>query len=87
MSTHNVYFHINSLARDAIFPFYSEVDGNWGSWTEVSECSRSCGGGTNYRMRMCNNPSPRFGGNWCPGIITEFQQCNTQGCPGKICLK
>ena len=60
------------------------VHGNWGSWTEISGCSHSCGGGSRYRLRMCNKPSPSFGGNWCAGNVTEFQTCNAQACPGNI---
>ena len=56
----------------------------WGTWTEVSGCSHSCGGGTRYRLWMCNNPSPSFGGNWCSGNATEIQQYKTQACPGKF---
>ena len=62
------------------------VHGAWGSWTDSSDCSRSCDGGIRYRIRMCNNPSPSFGGNWCPGSVTEYQTCNTEACPGKIDL-
>ena len=61
---------------------FHTVHGSWGSWTDVSGCSHSCGGGTHYRIRMCNNPSPSFGGRWCSGNATKFQHCNTQTCPG-----
>ena len=31
---------------------------------------------------MCNYPSPSFGGSWCLGNATEFQNCNAKACPG-----
>ena len=62
--------------------FDFSVHGNWGSWTDVSGCSHSCGGGTKYSIRMCNHPSPSFGGSWCLGNATEFQSCNAKACPG-----
>ncbi|MGH0146057.1 UNVERIFIED_CONTAM: hypothetical protein FKN15_007600 [Acipenser sinensis] len=33
------------------------VHGAWSSWSELSPCSRSCGGGVKSRRRQCNNPS------------------------------
>lgn len=32
------------------------IDGGWSSWTEWSECSRSCGGGVITRERECSRP-------------------------------
>lgn len=50
------------------------VNGGWSSW---SECSASCGGGT--QSRSCNNPAPSGNGAACTG---EAQQaCNTDACP------
>lgn len=31
-------------------------DGQWGSWSEFTPCSRSCGGGVRKRYRACDNP-------------------------------
>lgn len=43
---------------------------NTGEWSTWSECTRSCGGGTRFRVRMC-------GGDNC---ASEQQSCNTQDC-------
>ncbi|CAC5421170.1 unnamed protein product [Mytilus coruscus] len=56
------------------------VDGQWGSWSTKS-CSVTCGSGTEYRYRICNNPSPSDGGKYCVGNDTELSQCNLGDCP------
>lgn len=38
------------------------------------------------RSRLCNNPTPQFGGKDCVGDATENQICNKQDCPvGESC--
>ncbi|XP_071123666.1 semaphorin-5A-like [Mytilus edulis] len=58
----------------------SPVDGQWGSWTTTS-CSMTCGNGTIYRNRTCNNPSPSDGGKICQGVDNESSVCNLGDCP------
>ena len=48
-----------------------------GGWSEWSECSVACGGGT--QTRTCTNPAPANGGAYCEG--SAEQECNTQSCP------
>lgn len=58
------------------------VDGGWSEW---SECSATCGGGT--QTRTCTNPAPANGGASCEG--SSSQECNTQSCdeePKDICV-
>lgn len=50
------------------------VNGGWSGW---SNCSASCGGGT--QTRSCTNPAPSGGGASCSGASS--QACNTQACP------
>ncbi|XP_064210425.1 A disintegrin and metalloproteinase with thrombospondin motifs 13 isoform X1 [Anguilla rostrata] len=56
------------------------VHGSWSSWSEFSQCSRTCGGGVASRRRQCNNPRPAFGGKPCEGRDTEAELCNRQPC-------
>ena len=51
----------------------------WGSW---QKCSKSCGGGTQSRIRSCTNPAPAYGGKDCAdlGVNKESQKCNNQPC-------
>lgn len=45
------------------------------------ECSRSCGGGVQSAVRVCDNPSPANGGRYCVGQKTQFRSCNINDCP------
>ena len=57
------------------------VDGGWGAFSEWTECSAECGGGTQTRSKECNNPAPAHGGAECEGAAMETRDCNTQACP------
>ena len=65
---------------------FNLVNGNWGSWTAFSACSKSCASGTQSRSRLCNSPAPANGGAACVGSATESATCSTQSCTavGKI---
>ena len=72
-----------------IFP-QSLVTGNWGQWSIIGQCTKTCGNGTLTKSRFCNNPAPLNGGLQCVDAsgnrnLTETLQnepCNTQPCPG-----
>nr|3R6B_A Chain A, Thrombospondin-1 [Homo sapiens] len=57
------------------------INGGWGPWSPWDICSVTCGGGVQKRSRLCNNPTPQFGGKDCVGDVTENQICNKQDCP------
>ena len=60
------------------------VDGGWGDWTEWEECAVSCGGADQGRFRVCDNPTPQFGGDDCTiddSSASEKQRCNENPCP------
>ncbi|KAL9951961.1 hypothetical protein ACROYT_G044722 [Oculina patagonica] len=58
------------------------IDGGYTEWSE-SECSVTCGGGTQTLTRTCTNPPPSNGGKDCSelGPAEKTQECNTQECP------
>ncbi|KAL9959837.1 hypothetical protein ACROYT_G033195 [Oculina patagonica] len=57
------------------------VDGGWSSWSDWTVCDRNCGGGKQFRTRLCDSPSPAHGGKTCDGPNVENRTCNEQACP------
>ncbi|XP_052780000.1 coadhesin-like isoform X2 [Mya arenaria] len=62
------------------WPFVDRVaiSGGWGDWSVWSECSRTCGGGSQYRR--CDNPHPANGGVSCEDDFLQREDCNTHAC-------
>ncbi|XP_029113653.1 A disintegrin and metalloproteinase with thrombospondin motifs 1-like [Scleropages formosus] len=61
--------------------YKTPVNGRWGAWGAWGDCSRSCGGGVQYSLRECDNPTPRNGGKYCEGKRMRYRSCNTLPCP------
>lgn len=61
---------------------YFSVDGNWSNWSKWSQCDVTCGKGTQTRIRLCNNPAPKNGGNECLGNEMSTKSCFVELCPG-----
>ena len=59
------------------------VDGGWTDYSAWSDCTKTCGTGTQTRTRTCTNPAPQHGGADCTGDAEETQNCNTHPCPSK----
>ncbi|XP_063154493.1 hemicentin-1 [Candoia aspera] len=57
------------------------VNGAWSSWLSWGPCSKTCGKGTQNRIRLCNNPPPSFDGSHCDGPDVQMQVCNDRDCP------
>lgn len=55
-------------------------NGGWGSWSPYGVCSRTCGGGIKQSTRLCNNPEPENGGNYCTGRRIKYKSCNHKDC-------
>ncbi|XP_062847343.1 adhesion G protein-coupled receptor B1 [Trichomycterus rosablanca] len=55
------------------------VDGRWQQWSSWTSCTKTCGGGSQQRQRMCYGPF--FGGELCPGDREEVRSCNEKRCP------
>ena len=61
------------------------VDGNWGEWSNFTDCSVTCGFGYIMRQRFCDSPSPNHGGKDCAGgkTVEYIHGCNPTPCPSK----
>ena len=63
------------------------VNGGLSEWTPWSSCSRMCVRGVQTRVRQCNNPSPRCGGEPCGNGVVTKQTKGCMVCPSKIVWK
>ena len=63
---------------------FLDIDGGYTEWSEWSECTATCGGGSRSHSRTCTNPSPKNKGKTCIeqdlGPDMESEQCNTRDC-------
>lgn len=59
------------------------INGEYTLWSEFTQCSTSCGTGTQQRTRNCSNPLPQFGGRNCSrlGSAVDVRECNLRPCP------
>ena len=60
------------------------VHGGYSQWSSWGDCSTTCGIGVQQRIRQCNQPTPRHGGDDCThlGPAQASQSCNLGKCPG-----
>lgn len=54
----------------------NSYEDKWGAWGPWSECSASCGGGTQKKIRLCE-------GRACQGSGVQTRSCNVQPCHSK----
>ncbi|XP_068734919.1 A disintegrin and metalloproteinase with thrombospondin motifs 6-like isoform X2 [Montipora capricornis] len=60
----------------------TKTDGGWSPWSRLVECTRTCGGGIQWRQRTCTNPKPKDGGEQCDGDSKGFYRiCGQKPCP------
>lgn len=62
------------------------VNGGWSDDFDAwSVCTEECGGGTQTRVKRCDNPAPANGGLDCPAPQpSETAACNEQACPDPV---
>lgn len=59
-----------------------KIHGGWSGWSNVGNCSQSCGEhGMQKQIRTCTNPKPSGGGNNCKGPSEQDVPCNRKPCP------
>nr|XP_006003090.1 PREDICTED: adhesion G protein-coupled receptor B3 [Latimeria chalumnae] len=61
------------------------ANGQWNPWGHWSGCSKSCDGGWQRRIRVCQGAAVT--GQQCEGVGEEVQKCSEQRCPApyEIC--
>lgn len=57
------------------------VDGVYDTWSQWSACSVTCGGGSQWRARVCIGPF--HGGAACTGPANETRECSLLACPSR----
>ena len=55
------------------------MNGVWSAWQDWSDCSVTCGQGSQQRQRVCT--PPRNNGSPCSGSDTDIRTCSLQVCP------
>ncbi|KAJ7392163.1 hypothetical protein OS493_013535 [Desmophyllum pertusum] len=68
-------------ASSSITVIDETINGGWSSWTSWNTCDKSCGNGTQHRIRRCDSPRPRNGGLPCQGNELDERRCNEKKCP------
>ena len=61
----------------------SSIDCKWSEFSNWGECSKSCGGGFQFRERTIERLA-RNGGRPCLGDTHERRQCNSNECPCRL---
>ena len=79
------YFHNllgEYLLGEYLFIVLISVGGTYTDFGDWSECSVSCGDGTQTRKRTCNSPFSAEGDADCVGPASETRPCKLRECPG-----
>jgi len=76
----------NESAKEAIDCNIAECSSDclWGSWSNWTACSASCGSGKRNRSRQLKNEA--IGEGSCAGKAKEDGACNAEPCPGDCIL-
>ena len=64
---------------NVILPINFRITAIWGEWGAWNNCSKTCGTGTQNRVRECVNPN--FPNVSCDeGLASQLQHCNERQC-------
>ena len=62
-----------------------DVDCVLSEWKNITSCSKSCGGGTQFVQRSVK-VFHKYKGEKCPSTFVKHEKCNAHPCPGKYLL-
>lgn len=57
------------------------VNGQWSEWKHWGPCTVTCDVGVQHRFKFCDNPKPKYHGNFCVGSGMETKSCDMGPCP------
>ena len=65
------------------YSFLLAIDAEWRPWGQWSQCTATCGNGTQVRARACGEA--KYGGDEvCHGDSSEVQECSVADCLSKF---
>ena len=82
----NIYIRFEMISYSRLSKFRIRYEGeecDWSDW-EIGECSRTCGGGQQTKVRMLHNVDQN---DTNCGPISLMEPCNLQSCTDPICQK
>ena len=71
------HFHFRTFSL-----FLAKIDCKWGPYGNWSDCTKSCGGGFQTRLRDIEQQAQN-GGAICEGESTDLRVCAEHACPGR----
>ncbi|EDO42645.1 predicted protein [Nematostella vectensis] len=77
-ATRSTLSDTDKIQLNALYDCEVPVPGHWGRWAAWGKCSRTCGRGYRLRSRVCDNPTPQYGGKLCQGSIAEVEECSVK---------
>ena len=75
-----------SKRLDSAITLFQIGNCKWAPYSEWSECSKPCDGGSQNRTRTLQQTAAH-GGVDCVGESTQFRDCNLHGCPGMLIIR
>lgn len=77
-----VILHYDCHHITTVIVFFQTANGQWNQWGHWSGCSKSCDGGWERRIRICQGAAVT--GQQCEGAGEEVRRCSEQRCPGEM---
>ena len=63
-------------------PAFYLVDCKWGEWTDLGDCSQTCGDDAVKKLTRKITNKAKYGGSPCVGDTTKIINCDLEPCKG-----